>query len=515
VAEDSVRVAEVLGVLSLATDLGMGMRLEHGLRSTVYALRLAEAIGLDEQPSAQVYYGSLLYYIGCTVDAYVFARMFGNEMDVRGAAGPLVFGDPRRMMLSFMGNLGGGESGFARITTGARALVQAPAAMKEGSAGHCEVAQMLSDRLAIPDGLREMLVAIYERWDGKGFPGRLSGEQIPLPVRILQVARDADMQLQAGGLERAVTMIKARAGHAFDPAIASAFVSRAREITSGGDESVWEAVLDAEPSKRPELRGEEIDTALSAIGDFADLKSPHTLNHSSGVAALAGDAARAAGFSADAQALRRAGSIHDVGRVAVTSLVWEKPGALSPDERERMRLHAYHTERICSVSPFLEPIARLASAHHERCDGSGYHRGVSAVALSGPARILAAADAYQAMTQPRAYRSALSPEQASEALQEDARAGRLDPDAVAAVLSAAGQTAPRAQRPSGLTDRETEVLRLVARGLATKQLARRLGISPKTADNHIQAIYSKIGVTTRAGATLWAMQQGVVGLPGP
>ncbi|TML78039.1 MAG: HD domain-containing protein, partial [Actinobacteria bacterium] len=477
---DSVRVAEVLGVLSLATDLGMGMALEHGLRSTVYTVRLAEALGLDEQAAAQAYYASLLYYIGCTVDADVFSRMFGNEIEVRGAAGPLVFGDPRRMMMRFMSNLGGGESGLARITTGARALVQAPAAMKAGAAGHCEVAQMLSDRLAVPDGLREMLAAIYERWDGKGFPGRMRGDSIPLPVRIVQVARDADIQLQVGGLEHAVTTIAARAGRGFDPTVANAFVRDARAIASDLEASAWDAMLDAEPSKRPELAGTEIDDALAAIGDFADLKSPYTLNHAAGVSALAGDAARAGGLTEDdEQLLRRAGSIHDVGRVAVTSLVWEKRGPLSPDERERMRLHAYQTERICSASAFLEPIARVASTHHERCDGSGYHRGATAAMLNDAQRILAAADAYQAMTQARAYRPARSPEEAAETLHEESRAGRLDPDAVAAVLAAAGQTPPRAQRPSGLTPRETEVLRLVARGLATKQLAKRLGISPK------------------------------------
>ena len=420
------------------------------------------------------------------------------------------------MMMRFMSNLGGGESGLARITTGARALVQAPAAMKAGAAGHCEVAQMLSDRLAVPDGLREMLAAIYERWDGKGFPGRMRGDSIPLPVRIVQVARDADIQLQVGGLEHAVTTIAARAGRGFDPTVANAFVRDARAIASDLEASAWDAMLDAEPSKRPELAGTEIDDALAAIGDFADLKSPYTLNHAAGVSALAGDAARAGGLTEDdEQLLRRAGSIHDVGRVAVTSLVWEKRGPLSPDERERMRLHAYQTERICSASAFLEPIARVASTHHERCDGSGYHRGATAAMLNDAQRILAAADAYQAMTQARAYRPARSPEEAAETLHEESRAGRLDPDAVAAVLAAAGQTPPRAQRPSGLTPRETEVLRLVARGLATKQLAKRLGISPKTADNHIQAIYAKIGVTTRAGATLWAMQRGVVGLPGP
>src|SRR5207237_478685 len=184
---------------------------------------------------------------------------------------------------------------------------------------------------------------------------------------------DADIQLQVGGLEHAVTTIAARAGRGFDPTVANAFVRDARAIASDLEASAWDAMLDAEPSKRPELAGTEIDDALAAIGDFADLKSPYTLNHAAGVSALAGDAARAGGLTEDdEQLLRRAGSIHDVGRVAVTSLVWEKRGPLSPDERERTRLHAYQTGRICSASAFLAPIARVAPTHREWAAGSGH-----------------------------------------------------------------------------------------------------------------------------------------------
>ena len=247
------------------------------------------------------------------------------------------------------------------------------------------------------------------------------------------------------------------------------------------------------------------------MGDFADLASPFLTGHSAGVADLAAAAAAQRGLDAGgATALRRSAHVHDVGRVAIPFRIWQKPGPLTPQELERVRLHAYHSERILSHSPFLASLAPTACAHHERLDGSGYHRGARAAALSPPARLLAAVDAYHAMTEPRPHRPALSPERAAELLAEDARAGRLDPDAVAAVLAAAGQRAPPIERPAGLTEREAEVIGLLARGLLTKQVARALGIAVKTADRHVQNAYAKIGVSTRAGAALFAMEHGLV-----
>jgi HD-GYP domain-containing protein (c-di-GMP phosphodiesterase class II) len=202
--------------------------------------------------------------------------------------------------------------------------------------------------------------------------------------------------------------------------------------------------------------------------------------------------------------------VHDLGRVAVQPRIWLKQGPLTADEWEQVRLHPYHTERVLSRSPFLSALAPVAGAHHERLDGSGYHRGASAAELTLLARILAAADAYHAMTEPRPHRLAIPPEQAAEELAREAGAGRLDPDAVTAVVETAGQRAPRLERAAGLTEREAEVVGMLARGLQTKQVARALGISVKTADRHIQNAYRKIGVSTRAAATLFAMEHGLV-----
>ena len=314
-----------------------------------------------------------------------------------------------------------------------------------------------------------------------------------------------------GGDEFAARVIRERAGGAFDPVIATRLSDDAAEILAlEPGASVWEDVLACEPSPRVMLQGEAIDRALAAMGNFADLGSRYLVGHSAGVAALATAAGRQCRLDeADVVTVRRSAFVHDVGRVAVPVLTWQKPAPLTPAEWEQVRLHAYHTERVLSRSPFLAAHGPVATAHHERLDGSGYHRGATAAALTVPARVLAAADAYHAMTEHRPHRGPLSPGQAGDVLGQEARAGRLDADAVAAVLEAAGQPVPRVDRPAGLTEREAEVVGLLAHGLQTKQVAGTLGISAKTADRHIQNAYAKIGVSTRAGAALFAMQNGL------
>jgi DNA-binding CsgD family transcriptional regulator len=164
---------------------------------------------------------------------------------------------------------------------------------------------------------------------------------------------------------------------------------------------------------------------------------------------------------------------------------------------------------VLGRSPFLAALGPIATVHHERLDGSGYHRGAAAAALAPPARLLAAADAYQSMTSPRPHRPALPPSDAASALRAEAGAGRLDAGSVSDVLAAVGQVAGRVPRPAGLTDREAQVIGLVAHGLPTKRIAHLLGISVKTADRHIQNAYAKIGISSRAAAALFAMEHGL------
>jgi len=273
----------------------------------------------------------------------------------------------------------------------------------------------------------------------------------------------------------------------------------------------WEETLALETLPHLTVDRPAIDRALAAMGDFADLSSPYLRGHSAGVAKLSTSAAEHLGLGDGHKTLIRRGAlVHDMGRVAVPVRIWQQAGPLTPDDWEQVRLHAYHTERVLTHSPFLAAFSHVASFHHERLDGSGYHRGAASSAIAAPARLLAAADVYHAMTEPRPHREAHTSEKAAEILGREAKTGRLDPDAVTAVLEAAGQPVPPIDRPAGLTDRESQVVRLVARGLQTKQIARALEISPKTADQHIQNAYRKMGVSTRAATALFAMEHGLL-----
>ena len=274
----------------------------------------------------------------------------------------------------------------------------------------------------------------------------------------------------------------------------------------------WNAVIDAEPGLALSLSGQQFDDALLAIAELRRLEiSVHPRACSAVRRARRGAGARLGLPEPEVRTLRRAGLVHDLGRLGVSNAIWDKPGPLGTGEWERVRLHPYLTERMLHQSDALAPLAAIAVAHRERLDGSGYPRRLAGSAISRPARILGAADAYQAMREPRPYRPARSPEEAAAELRADVKAGRLDADAVDAVLGAAGHRVSRRRGgPAGLTAREVEVLRLLARGLSNKEIAARLVISPKTVANHVEHIYAKIDASTRATASLFAMQHGLL-----
>ena len=512
VLPDEVRAAELTAALCLATDLATELPLEHGLHSTLVAMRLAQRLGVDAETATQTYYGCLLFHAGCTAGVATSSELF-HDGALLAHFHPVMFAS-RGQALGGMTRALAGEQGTAatRVLRAARRLPQAVRASRTNFAAGCEVAEMMSARVGMPPDVHALFAHLLERWDGKGVPAGVPGDEIPLAARIIHVARDAAFQHLLDGPEFAARVIRERAGSAFDPRIASAFADDAADILAlPVDRPAWDDVLAAEPGRALVLRGLAIDEALAAMGDFADLASPYLVGHSAGVAGLAAAAASRLGFAdVDVVTIRRSALVHDVGRVAVPSRVWQKPGPLTTDEWERVRLHPYYSDRVLCRSRFLAALAPIATSHHERLDGSGYHRGLSAASLPRPARVLAAADAYHAMTERRPHRDALSPQQAADQLSQEAQAGRLDGASVAAVLEAAGHNAPRLSRPAGLTEREAEVVGLLARGLQTKEIARRLGITTKTAGNHVQNAYAKIGVSTRAAATMFAMRHGLV-----
>lgn len=494
-ARETPRLAEVVATLTLATDFAMGQPMEHALRVTLLAERFGEALGLNLRDRGDLYYVAMLHDAGCTANAHVISRRFGDDIAqmARFAELPPVSRD--------------------QLTRIARTDPE----LAEIGAAFCEVAQMFAGRLELGADVRQAIGCLLERWDGGGVPRGLRGEEIPLAARIVRIASDAILAHRHGEIEAAVSTVRQRSGITYDPALAARFCDLAPDLLPPlTDEPTWEIVLDAEPGPWPRLSTSQIDAACQVLADFADLKSPYFLGHSAAVAGLAAQAGELCGLPADdIRTLRRAGFVHDLGRVGVSNAVWEKPGTLTFGEWERVRLHPYYTERILARPAALKSIAAVAALHHERLDGSGYHRGVPATMQPLPVRLLAAADVYQAMLVARPHRPALGPDDAVAALGDEVEAGRLDRDAVDAVLAASGHhvRSTRPHWPAGLSRREVEVLRLLSRGLSSREMADQLNISEKTVGHHIEHIYGKTDVSTRAGATLFALQHGL--LPEP
>jgi len=488
----------------------MGLPFEQGLRSAVVAMRVAERLGVDEATARQTYFGCLLFYAGCTADADVQAALFPEGALVEHWT-PVMFGSSREATVGVLTALAAGEG--VRPKRVLRAFGRLPAAAigyRQHVAALCEVTELIAAGLALPADVTGMFWDLTERWDGDGPLSRARGTDLPLALRIIHVARDAVFQAQLRNPAYSAELLRRRAGKAFDHDVVAAVLADPNEILELPAEiSVWDATLDSEPGPRRVLEGAQIDDALLSAGAFADLVSPNFTGHSRAVGEVAGSAAAMAGCSAAAsRAVRRAGYLHDLGRIGVPFAVWQQPGKVDADGWEKIRLHAYHTERLLSRSPFLATLGSIAGCHHERLDGSGYHRGLPAAGLAVPARVLAAADAYCTKTEPRPHRAALGPSEAASQLRSEADAGRLDADSVAAVLRAAGHQPGDVRRPRGLTAREGQALTLLARGRATKQIAQALGVTPKTADHYVQRVYDKIGVSSRAAAAVYAMQHG-------
>lgn len=510
---ESVRVAELAVALSLATDLGTGQPLDCELRACWSSVRAAEALGLDDDTRRCVYHVALLRFLGCTSDAADTAVLAGgDDLRFNAVMAPMLNAAPRTTMGFFVRHLAEDLPLHRRLGRVMAALAD-PGGGDASLARHCEVAERLATRIGLPDDVRRSLAHAYERWDGKGSPARLAGDDVPIAVRIVTLARDAELWASAGGWPAAVEVLHERRGRAYDPDVVDAFADGGESWRNSIGDDPCAAVIAAEPHPPLTLTADRLDTALGAIADFADLKSPWMRGHSPGVAALAADAARAAGLSeSDATTVGRAGMVHDVGRVGVPNGIWDHPGPLTIAQWERVRLHPYLTERVLTHCALLRPLAAIASGHHERGDGSGYHQGRRGAEMGLAPRLLAAADAYHAMTEPRPHRPALDPIVAAAELADEVDAGRFTHVEVDAVLAAAGQATrpPNVARPAGLTEREVDVLQLIARGRSNKQVAAELGISPKTVGRHVEHIYTKADVTTRAGATLFAMESGLL-----
>lgn len=507
----AISVAELVGMLSLAADLGLGQPMEHLTRACLIGVRLAEHMDLSATDRETTYYLGLMAWIGCTADSHETASRFGDDITLRAGIYDVEIGSPP-MLAYLLRRAGAGGAPLHRIRVAGQLLGTSGRAAKDSLVAHCQVTGQLADRLGLDERLRRCLSQTFTRWDGRGVPSDISGAAIELPTRLVRLADLAEVHHRRGGVSAALEVIHDRSGTTLDPMVVAAFGRCGSELLSALPvDSSWPQLIAADPAPRI-LSGAALDAGLEAMADFVDLKSPYFAGRSRGVADLAASAGRRIGLpDNEILVLRRAALVHGLGRSGVPNTIWDKAASLTDLERERIQLQPYYTERMLRRVPALHEVSAVASMAYERLNGSGYHRGLSGPAIPLTARLLGAANSYHAMIEDRPHRPAMRPDQAAAALRSEVRLGHLDSAAAEAVLGSAGHRTRRAAGgPSGLTPREVEVLVLLARAASTRQIARELGIAPKTAGNHIERIYAKIGATTRGAAALFAMQHGLL-----
>ena len=513
VEQDSgVTLAELLAAFSLATDLGLGQPMEHLLRSWQIAARLASYMGLADEQRESLFFVAMLAWVGCVADAPEVAGSFGDDILFRAdsysvdLAGSAAYG-------FFLSHAGRGRSAAHRLRSAAALAFTGGSRITQGIQSHCLTTSAMADRLGLGADVGAALRQFFTRWDGRGVPPGVGGAAIAPAVRLFHLADVVEVHHRAAGVDGALHVARTRRGKHFAPDVVDSFCEIAAEVLSAvADRSDMRDAVEGEPYLQRRLSAAELNEALGVLADFTDLRSAYRAGHSRGVAELAAEAVQVMGLpSSEVITARSAGSVHDIGLHGVPVTILDKPGRLSTTEWERVRLSSYYTERALARPAGLARIGAIAALAHEQMDGSGYHRGLTGPAISKTGRILAAACAYRAMIEPRAHRPAMTAKHAAATLRSEVRAGRLDAEAVDAVLTAAGTgRTKRVSGPAGLTPREVEVLILISRGSTTGEVARRLGISRKTAGTHIERIYTKTGASSRATATLFALRNGLL-----
>jgi HD-GYP domain-containing protein (c-di-GMP phosphodiesterase class II) len=510
--DSGITLAELLAAFSLATDLGLGQPMEHLLRSWQIASRLGRHVGLPDEQQPALFHVAMLSWVGCVADAPEVTANFGDDILFRADSYEADLGGLSGMAF-FLGHAGKGQPLPRRLQAAAGLAVTGGTRVMRGIQSHCLVTSTLSDQLGLPPETSAAVRQFFARWDGQGAPRDVRGDQIALVVRLFHLADVVEVHHRRGGIAAAVAVARARSGSQFDPALVDAFCSAAVELLpTATDEYDAHLLFSQEPGLATRLTDEGLDAALVALADFTDLRCAYRAGHSRGVADLSAEAARLLRLpTGEAKAIYRAALVHDVGLHGVSSTILDKPIALTPTEAERVRAASYFTERVLARPGALARLGAIAGLAHERMDGSGYHRRIGGQAIPLSGRILAAACEFHELIEPRSHRPAHTVKEAIGVIRADVAAGRLDQSAADAVLAAAGAaTRRRVAGPAGLTPREIEVLCLIARGAATRDVADHLGISRKTAGTHIERIYAKTGASSRSTATLFALRSGLL-----
>lgn len=512
-----IRMAEVLAAFSLATDLGAGKSMGHAIRACIIGMRIAGELHIPMPERAELYYSFLLMHSGCTVFSLGLAPVIKGDEVAAIANVPLRDDTDFFVMLDWMRrNVSPDESLLSRTINILEMMLRA-GEMDQYARGACEVAVRVAQRLGMPPGVQDAVRYYLERWDGKG-PYGLVGKDIPTAARLIHTALKVEAAYTAHGKNEAEALVRDQKGKTFDPLLVESLISVARKTDlweTLAKNDLWDDVLNIEPdSPLRNMDETKIEDVALAVADFVDLKSPFTVGHSRETARIAEGIANRMGLPPmEVASIRQAALVRDLGHIALPGNILQNRGDLNEVEKEKLRLHPYFTERILSRVPALSSIAAIAGMHHERLNGTGYYRGLSGKSLPVSACILGLADEFQDRLHSRTGEPDLDPKDVTRQMQPDVGSLFLA-ECFEALTQDFGVISRKPQRkhtwPAGLTDREIEVLRLVATGASNREIARNLVITEKTVAHHLEHIYNKLGVSSRAAAVFFAMENELI-----
>ena len=511
-----LRMAEILAAFSLATDLGSGKSMGHAIRACYLGMQIADELRLSTLEQAELYYSFLLMHSGCAALSMALSPVIkGDELT---AIGDITLRDDSNILevLRWLMQVVSPDAPLpTRILNIVRALLHGKG--DESIRGACEVATRVAQRLDMPPGVQKAVRHYLERWDGKG-PYGLRGSDIPLNARILHLSLKAEACHTIYGRDETESMILQRRGTIFDPQVIDVFLSIAKKSKLWKmleKQELWEVVLDIEPdSSHRYIDESQFDDVALAVADFVDIKSPLTVTHSRETARIAeGIASKMDLSQSEIVNIRRAALVHDLGLLAIPGHILTDQSRLSEADKEKLRLHPYYTERILSRVPALAQIAAIAGMHHEYVDGTGYYRGLSAAELPVSACILVLADEFQERLSTIQNRYECDPKDVLKTMQADVGT-KFSPECYAVLADELGiaNANPISQKdlPAGLTKREVEVLQQVAKGITNREIAQELVISERTVAHHLEHIYNKIGISSRAAAVFFAMENELI-----
>ncbi|WP_180540875.1 HD-GYP domain-containing protein [Nevskia soli] len=435
-AASSLRVAEVVAALSQALDLGSGSTRWHSVRTCILGMRIAAELRLPESVQAELYYSLLMKDAGCSSNASdLYHSLESDDISAKrdGKKGDWTKTNWDAVQFALK-HIAPGKPFLERVRAILRVAGQQKRSARQVTAIRCDRGAAMARLMGLSDGVADGIAGLDEHWNGGGNPNGLRGQEIPIASRIMLLAQTLDIAYTDQGAEQAVATINQRNRRWFDPEVVRAACSLARRNTlwtSLDTDNPLSLALQLEPGNRVLSHDDvTLDAICQAFAQIVDAKSPFTYDHSNGVANAAVTIAGRLGFApARILRIRHAALLHDLGKMAVSNSILEKPGRPDEAEWQALRKHPALTAEILRPIAGFEQLAEIAASHHEKLDGTGYHRGLTAEQLPLDARILAVADVFDALSANRPYREALPREKVFEIIRKDAPHA-LDADCV-------------------------------------------------------------------------------------